>query len=241
MNADQECTPYLHPLQCRRLIFASVLALLLCALLLTGCEQVKLPQSAPPPSTTAPSALPRTAASFSEAKRWLYEKVYFDHQKTFYCGCDYQRATGSAGEVNLASCGVRPRQDPQRAKRLEAEHLFPAAQFGNFRECWRDPQKVCGEKMSGRKCCEQADPLFQAAHNDLHNLVPAEGEINGDRKDYNWGMIPGSTGAHGACAMQIDPSIRRAEPPEGVKGDIARTMFYMAETNPLNMEVSCLS
>jgi deoxyribonuclease-1 len=29
------------------------------------------------------------------------------------------------------------------------------------------------------------DPTFEAAHNDLYNLFPAKGEINGDRKDYH--------------------------------------------------------
>lgn len=220
-------------------------ALFLCLFLglLAACgdsspKPPKLPQptaTAPtdPPKPTAatqPSDLSRTADSFSEAKRWLYERVYFDHTKTFYCDCDYTRLKGRAGEINLASCGVQPRQDPERAKRLEAEHVFPAAQFGNFRPCWREPEQVCGQKMTGRKCCEQTDPIFIAAHNDLHNLFPAEGEINGDRRDYNWGMIPGDRGAHGTCAMQVDASIRRAEPPDRVKGDVARTMFYMGDT-----------
>jgi len=72
--------------------------------------------------------------------------------------------------------------------------------------------------------------VFNAAHNDLFNLVPAVGEVNGKRSDFNWGMIPGEKCAFGACNFEVDPSIRRVEPPETVQGDIARTMFYMADT-----------
>ena len=181
--------------------------------------------------------MPNTAHSFETAKQWLYEKVYADHPKTFSGGCDYTRAAGQPGAINLRSCGVTARQDSARAQRLEAEHVFPAAQFGNFRPCWREPARfpACvkdgGQALTGRQCCEKVDPVFEAAHNDLYNLFPAEGEINGDRKDYNWGMAPGApSGVYGRCAMKIAPDLRRAEPPDNVKGDIARAMFYMSAT-----------
>jgi hypothetical protein len=44
--------------------------------------------------------------------------------------------------------------------------------------------KSNGKPLSGRACCEKVDPVFETAHNDLHNLFPIEGEINGDRRDY---------------------------------------------------------
>jgi deoxyribonuclease-1 len=37
-------------------------------------------------------------------------------------------------------------------------------------------------------------------------------------------------GHYGCCNIEIDSSIRRAEPPETVMGDIARIMFYMEDT-----------
>lgn len=191
------------------------------------------PQTSPSPTvdTVDVNDLPKTAGSFQTAKRTLYDKIYADHRITFYCGCQYSEDR----KVDLDSCGVKPRKNLERASRVEAEHVFPAYQFGNFRACWREPEKVCGEKMSGRKCCEQSDPVFIAAHNDLFNLFPAVGEVNGDRSNYNWGMIPGEKRNYGACNIEVDTSIRRAEPPENVMGDIARTMFYMAETYRFNL------
>lgn len=196
--------------------------MILLLIFLTGCDRATPPAPSKPtvaaPPAARPANLPTTANSFSTAKKWLYEKVYYDHPKTFYCGCDYSRSAGQAGQIHLQSCGVEVRQDQERAQRLEAEHVFPAAQFGNFRPCWREPARfpACvksdGQTLSGRQCCEKVDPLFEAAHNDLYNLFPAEGEINGDRKDYNWGMVSGARRDYGSCAFKIDAGSRRENP-----------------------------
>ena len=61
------------------------------------------------------------------------------------------------------------------------------------------------------------------------------GEVNGKRSDFNWGMITGEPRVFGTCNMKVDSSIRRVEPPESVQGDIARTMFYMADTYGFNL------
>ncbi|HEX5276837.1 MAG TPA: endonuclease [Fluviicoccus sp.] len=206
------------------------LSLLLC-LLLSACGLDDLRQLLAPAEQAAvpgvPANLPHTPATFDLAKKKLYNDVYQGHAKTFYCGCDFDPRSR---RVMPESCGFLPRKNPERASRIEAEHVMPAHQFGNFRECWRHPETVCGGKMSGRKCCEEKDPVFTTAHNDLNNLYPAIGEVNGDRSNFNWGEIPGEKREYGACPMEIDESIRRAEPPEAVKGDIARTMFYMEKT-----------
>ena len=181
-----------------------------------------------------PASLPKTAGTFTTAKKWLYDKVYKDvkDRKSLYCGCTYNEDLS----VDLASCGLQALQAIPRAQRVEAEHIFPAAQFGNYRQCWREPEKFeqCrksnGKIATGRECCEDVDPVFKAAHNDLMNLYPAVGEVNGQRKDYNWGMIEGEKREFGKCNFEVDSSIRRAEPPEKVQGDIARTMFYMEDT-----------
>lgn len=178
-------------------------------------------------------ALPRVPSRFSAAKNILYEHIYTGQAQTFYCGCSYS----DWGEVDLASCGMDQYGDNQRALRVEAEHVFPASQFGHFRQCWRQPEaytqcrEADGDVISGRDCCQRVDPVFTAAHNDLHNLVPAVGLVNGARSNYNWGMSAGvGADRYGACPIRINSNLRRVEPPEAVRGDIARTMLYMAET-----------
>jgi len=174
------------------------------------------------------SKLPNTPKTFSKAKKLLYGKVYKGHRETLYCGCSYTKHR----KVNLNSCGVKPRKNAKRAKRIEAEHVFPASQFGNYRQCWRE--KICtkknGKKYKGRKCCEHSDPVFKAAHNDLHNLFPSVGEVNGDRSNYKWGSVQGEIRSYGKCNFEIDRQRKIAEPPESSQGEIARTMLYMEKT-----------
>ena len=179
------------------------------------------------------AGLPKTPKSFDTAKRLLYTQVHRDHAQSFYCQCPYDRKL----KVALDRCHVQPRRNETRANRIEAEHVMPASHFGQHRECWR--QEICtksdGSRFKGRACCEAQDPVFRAAHNDLHNLQPAVGEINGDRRDYRWGMISGEEREYGRCDIEVDSSIRRAEPPEPVRGDIARTYFYMEDTYGFNL------
>jgi deoxyribonuclease-1 len=211
-------------------LFKRFFAFLMCVML-SACslEELKglLMSAEAPPAVERPENLPQSPATFELAKKKLYNEIYQGHAITFYCGCSYNPRTR---DVDWRSCGYVPRRNAERAARIEAEHVMPAHQFGNFRQCWREPEQVCGRKMSGRKCCEEKDPVFNTAHNDLMNLFPAIGEVNGDRSNFNWGEIPGEQREYGACTMEVDESIRRAEPPEHVKGDIARTMFYMEKT-----------
>jgi deoxyribonuclease-1 len=175
--------------------------------------------------------LPRVAATFSAAKDLLYDRVQRGHRITAYCGCEYS----GRRRVDLDSCDLGRYADTERARRVEAEHVFPAAQFGNFRRCWRQPEayRACrdgkGEPTSGRECCLRVDNSFLVAHNDLHNLIPAVGMINGNRRDYRWGMSP-SGERYGSCGIRIDTAGRRVQPPDALRGDIARIMLYMRDT-----------
>ncbi len=186
------------------------------------------------PQPTLPAGggdLPRVAGSFASARDLLYERIHHDRRLTVYCGCKYN----ARRQIDLASCGLQRYAGNERARRVEAEHVFPAAQFGNFRRCWRQPEayRACrrpnGETVSGRECCLRVDETFVAAHNDLQNLIPAVGMINGYRRDYRWGVVPGGE-RYGDCDIRIDANRRRVQPPDALRGDIARIMLYMSET-----------
>lgn len=209
-----------------------VLCLLLAGLLLlAGCDREDA-QARAKAADPVPSNLPATPKSFETAKRQLLGEVYRDRRVDFYCGCRFD----ADKQVDAAGCGLEARSNASRATRIEIEHVFPAAQFGNFRQCWREPREFAecttagGRRLGGRECCEKVDPVFRAAHNDLHNLYPVVGEVNGDRQDYNWGMLAGEQRAYGRCDFEIDAGERRVEPPARIRGDIARTMLYMAQT-----------
>ncbi|MBA1446512.1 MAG: endonuclease [Chromatiales bacterium] len=162
--------------------------------------------------------------SFSAAKK-IATSIYTDHQTTFYCGCDYRKIDGKL-RTDLGSCGYKPRKQPKRAARVEWEHIVPAWWFGHQRQCWQS---------GGRKNCRKTDPVFRQAEADLHNLVPAIGEVNGDRSNYRFGIIEGERRRYGECDFEVDFKERRAEPSPDVRGDIARTYFYMSKTYSIRL------
>ncbi len=157
--------------------------------------------------------------SSSSAKKAAH-RVYADYQKTFYCGCDYHKIEGKL-RVDWSSCDYQPRKNANRARRVEWEHVVPAWWLGHQRQCWQN---------GGRKNCRKYDPVFRQAEADLHNLVPAIGEVNGDRSNYRFGMIEGEQRRYGQCDFEVDFKARKAEPKAEIRGDIARIYFYMSST-----------
>lgn len=176
--------------------------------------------------SAATSGLPDTAGTYETAKKYLYEDIHGDHRVTLYCGCEYDRDK----DVDLKSCGMSALSSVSRATRVEAEHVMPASYFGDGLDCWE--QELCtdsdGEKFKGRECCKEFDAAFNAAHNDLHNLFPSVGEVNGDRSSSVYGEVPGEARRYGDCDFEVGGGV--AEPAPGVRGDVARAWLYMADT-----------
>lgn len=71
------------------------------------------------------------------AKVDLRQHVFHDQNNTgtFYCGCKWSWAGASGGRPNLNSCGYEIASQPQRAQRLEWEHIMPASNFGRALQC----------------------------------------------------------------------------------------------------------
>ncbi|HHC73929.1 MAG TPA: hypothetical protein ENK78_02475, partial [Thiothrix sp.] len=87
--------------------------------------------------------------------------------------------------------------------------------------CWQN---------GGRENCKDNDPQFRTMEGDMHNLVPAIGEINGDRSNFSFRMLEGEPRIYGEnINMEVDFKGRDVEPPDEVWGDIARTYFYMRD------------
>jgi len=165
-----------------------------------------------------------TNQSFNKAKKILEREVYKDHQTTFYCNCPFD----SNGDI--LPCGTyTPKKQSKRAHRLEWEHVVPAHAFGQSFPEWRDGHPECvdrkGKPFKGRNCARKVAVEFRYMEADMHNLVPAIGEINGLRSNYSFAMIPGEKREFGKCDMEIEN--RKAEPPPDKRGNIARTYFYM--------------
>lgn len=169
------------------------------------------------------SAVAEHPSSFYKAKK-MAVKVYHGHEQTFYCDCTFQGKI-----INSGSCGLEPRKNAKRSGRLEWEHVVPAWHIGHQRQCWQN---------GGRRNCKKTDAEFIKMTSDLHNLVPAVGEINGDRSNYRFSMLEGEKRAYGRCDFEVDFKLRKAEPKPDVRGDIARIYFYMAKEYGLKISKS---
>ena len=65
---------------------------------------------------------------------------------------------------------------------------------------------------------------------DLYNIQPAIGEINSMRSNYKMSMISGEDRKYGKCDIEI--KLKMIEPAPMIRGNIARTYFYMQKTYP---------
>ncbi len=166
--------------------------------------------------------------SFGKSKRLLATKVYPIHQKAFYSNCDYIIEEKKLIPIH-ESCGFEYRKNKNRSQRIEWEHIVPAWHFGHQLQCWKE---------GGRKNCRQTSSKFREMEADMHNLVPAIGEINGDRSNFRYGMIEGERRIYGKVDMEIAFSDRKAEAPKRVFGEIARTYFYMRDKYGLKISDS---
>ena len=171
------------------------------------------------------------ALSFSQSKKILLKKVYFDNQYTFYCGNPYEIKQVNGKEKTLI---IKNKKyftskndsffsfwnDNPRAKVVEWEHVMPVERFARDLPCWKE---------SGRKACKK-DKTFKLMESDMINLVPSIGEINNDRKNFAFADKLPKKGQYGNCEFEIDFKNKRVFPKKEIRGDIARIYFYMSKT-----------
>ncbi len=178
--------------------------------------------------------------SFSRAKEILREKVYKKHRITFYCNCAFTKN----GKVR---CKVGK---GKRAKRIEWEHIVPAARFGHTFEAWKSARTwgcdvpswlrkilfIKCRKISGRRNARNKSKEFRFMESDMYNLVPAIGLINQKRSNLPYGDVKGEYRRFGRCDFEIGGG--KAEPSPRIRGDIARTYLYMNYAYPTRVKLS---
>ncbi len=174
--------------------------------------------------------------SFEHAKNTAQKLWWEIGPSSFYCRCPYRKATkeeklirkGNLWVIGFA-CGYKAKRlvtkkgkPNARALRIEWEHIVPAEWIASGFNC----------KDLTRKECRKVDG-YKKAEGDLFNLVPAIGELNGDRIDKLHGVIPKEERKYGACDFEV--SNTKAEPMESIRGDIARVWLYMLEKYHLKL------
>ncbi|MBX7082911.1 MAG: endonuclease [Nannocystaceae bacterium] len=178
------------------------------------------PASKPVPAGPKTLPLPEAIAKATE--------IYADHRQSFYCGCSY---TADLRTIR-ASCGYKTRANETRAHEIEWTQVVPPSAFGAQRPCWTTEacRRDDGSAFGGIECCRKSDASFARMEADLYNLVPVIGEIAEDRSDHAFAEIKGEERLYGMCDVEVDASRAVIEPPEKVRGDIARIYLYMRAT-----------
>jgi deoxyribonuclease-1 len=158
--------------------------------------------------------------SFNEAKKILTTIYRYNSEPTtFYCSCPIKYVSKKKMAPDLKACNYTPVKMAKRASRIEWEHIMPASWLGNQLQCW---------KNAGRKNCAKVSQDFIIREGDMHNLVPAIGEVNALRSNYRYSMLNQESSLNG-CNFKISNSKPKAvEPDDSAKGFAARAMLYMA-------------
>jgi deoxyribonuclease-1 len=175
-----------------------------------------------------------TFESFSTARKHVYT-MHASNPTTFYCECRYVQR-----KIQLETCGYRPERKSVRAGRVEIEHIVPAAHFGGELRAWsrgdRDCREGDGTVFKGRNCARKVSATYRRMETDLYNLRPVVGEINQARRDYLMGEVPGEVRRFGRCDVEIVD--QTMEPRPRIRGDIARTWFYMEWAYPAHVKLT---
>jgi deoxyribonuclease-1 len=216
----------------------TVLLAALAAVSISGCFSTPLSRGLAPGGGVAspvPSASPIAAGNrrihgFREAKK-IAAGLHAARGLTLYCRCRY-----AGKRVDWKSCSYRDAGNPERAARIEWEHVVPAESFGQSFVEWREGAPECRTKRKsyrGRRCAEK-NPEFNLMEADLYNLFPEVGEVNALRSNYSMaevgalGSFSGTT--FGGCGARVFAS--KFEPMDFAKGTVARAYLYMDGAYP---------
>jgi deoxyribonuclease-1 len=118
-------------------------------------------------------------------------------------------------------CGQR--FGARKGNGINIEHVFPMS--------WAAWHFKCGK----RKACRRSSDVFNRVEADLHNLWPTLVKANKARSSHPFGIIEGESYLIKGCDFEVDERRRIVEPRAQARGQIARSMFYMA--NEYGLEI----
>ena len=168
----------------------------------------------------------QTISSLNSAQR-LLERVHKNHPKTFLCGCAYK-----GGFPNHDSCGYLPKKQDTEAYMVVWAPVVPFQVFGVQLSVWQKGHPKCknnrGKPFRGRRCAEKVSQRYRLLQADLYNLQPMIAELAGLRTQT--GPLPFEKRDFGSCDVEVQNGV--LEPGANVRGDVARTFFYMDRVYP---------
>lgn len=174
--------------------------------------------------------------NFKMAKR-AAKKIFSDHRITLYCFCDYSKG----GKIDHKSCSMKPTKSLKRAHRLEFEHIMPMSNVTKQFECGTKPicKRQNGTTFMGRECCRKISPKYRRIEGELFNLYPVVGSVNEARANYRYtdfGVLNKKEKYNfDGCRVIVDHKNRQFEPPDEVKGLVARANLFMSKKHGISL------
>lgn len=103
---------------------------------------------------------------------------------------------------------------------LSTGYIYPLSHVRNALHCGTPSQ------------CERDSDTYRYIASDLHNLIPVETRIEMRRRNAKYAQL-GDRVASGDCGIR--EGVQNIEPPDNIKGDVARAVSYMVHTYDLPM------
>ena len=175
---------------------------------------------------TTTDGMPKAPRSCSSAKKAAFRTVFKGHHVTFYCYCAYT----ARKQVAASMCGYNsPRNNNVRARRIEWEHIVPAAAFGQHRACWKRGAWSVerARENGGADTAARSIPNSNGWRRTSRTWHRTLGRLNADRSNYRFENIPGEPRMYGKRDFEVVRSAKVAEPLPARRGDIARAYLYM--------------
>lgn len=111
---------------------------------------------------------------------------------------------------------------PKQIPLLPVSRIYSNAQVRDHLQCGTNSE------------CLSSNERYMKITSDLHNIVPSDSNFEFKRKGARFGDLAESIQAN-SCGIRKDLHV--IEPPDDVKGDVARILFHMSEKYDLPLDV----
>ncbi|MDA3945181.1 MAG: endonuclease [Helicobacteraceae bacterium] len=170
----------------------------------------------------------------SQAKK-LIKMIHLDYKTTLLNDCQYIYDPKSCMDITIvdtATCSVK-----QENQRMQWIQVVPDTFYGRTMACMN--KDICvseftGKAYRGNLCCRQTNAEYRKMEADLFNLIPVVSAIAEQQEGKPFGEVEKPTSLIGK--VKIDSNY--IEPPDELKGDIARVYLYMDQRYELHLSTA---
>jgi deoxyribonuclease-1 len=182
-----------------------------------------------PQLTFTPSTMISIESSKKEQKR-----IYFQggHNKTLHCDCMFDRQL----QVHSNTCinSAKNLRTINKSAVVSWIHAMPMEKFAEALRCWNKSSCTFadGKTKQASQCCKEISPKFKSMQADMHNLFPSIMPWEENAIDSSTALFGGNQ-EYAFCGGSNEGDLQRPRP--GIRGDIARAWFYMAQQYKLSI------